>query len=268
MADPFKDIPVVFDEPEAAPEGIESTSITFDIPSTQVAYDETRGKSYRIPAALTGREADHVIGTQTESRDKGDYFGLLDLGIDFVRNVGRGIGADIITLPSDIIGPALVEKGEIGGAGLALPSFLFGANLGARLQGPKRFLPESDFDRALIQVGTEMQIMNQNFVRNLNLQPTGENDFSSFAFNLGSGVSSVAVSIGLLYATKQPAVLFALFGARQKGQIFTEARAAGKEILEASAISTLAGSIEGGVEALGGFIFLKAVSIKNRRTRG
>lgn len=245
---------------------LQAQPVQYDSSLSQVTYDENRGRAYEVPSALTGREIDLTIGTQLENRDKADYFGLLDLGADFAKNFARGAATDIISLPSDIIGPALVEQGETGGAGLAIPGFLTGFNMAARMQGKKSFV-ETDFDRGLVEVGTRIQQMNREFIEEMNLQETGETPVSKFAFDLGAGASNVLTSIGLLYATKRPEILFALFGARQKGQIFTEARAAGVAPLEASALSTIAGGVEGGIEALGGTVFLKAMSVNKVLTR-
>src|SRR3990167_2808678 len=170
---------------------------------------------------------------------------------------GKGLASDLVRIP-DEIGSLIKETGEKGGAGMAIPSFNDGVNIARKLTGKEIELGQTD--EILIKAGEMLSEKTKGFMSRTNLVPEEGSRLSQIAFDLGAGTSSVATSLGLLYATRSPALLFGLFGARQKGQIYEESRAAGKDPLEASALSSAAGVVEGGIEAIGGMAFLKSVS--------
>lgn len=172
----------------------------------------------------------------------------------------KGFASDLAAIP-DEIGVLFRETGEKGGAGYAIPSFNDGVALAAKWKGKRP--PQTAFDKKLEKLGKTISDMNRNWVESIGLEPEEGSELSKHFFNLGAGTSSVASSLGLMYATRMPTLLFGLFGARQKAQIYDEFREAGKSEVESSAFSSVAGLVEGGVEAIGGVAFLKSISFGN-----
>ncbi len=177
---------------------------------------------------------------------------------------GKGIAADIVRIP-DEIGQLIKETGEKGGAGMAIPSFNDGVNIARRLTGKEIELGKQD--EFLINAGEMLSKKTQGFMGRMNLEPEEGSRLSEIAFDIGAGASSVATSLGLLYATRSPSLLFGLFGARQKGSIYKEATEAGKDPETASILSSAAGLVEGGIEAIGGTAFLKSMSFNKFLTK-
>lgn len=184
--------------------------------------------------------------------------------VSVLSSYGKGFASDLARVPGQV-GEILKETGEKGGAGLAIPSFIDGIAItnsftkGERLKGPA--------DEALIRIGETLSKKNEEWMKRTELKPESEGKADKVAFDLGAGSSSVLTSLGLLYATRSPTLPALLSGARQKADIYKEARAAAKTPEEASAISSAAGLIEGGVEQLGGVAFLKAISFNKWITR-
>lgn len=177
---------------------------------------------------------------------------------------GKGFASDTLRIP-DEIGQLIKETGEKGGAGMAIPSFNDGVNIARALTGTE--IERGKTDDLLINAGQMLSDKNKEFVNRLNLKPEEGSRLSKVMFDLGAGTSNVMTSLGLLYATRSPSLLFGLFGARQKAQIYEESRDAGKDPLQASALSSAAGLVEGGIEALGGVAFLKSISFNKFVTR-
>jgi len=177
---------------------------------------------------------------------------------------GKGIAADIVRIP-DEIGHLIKETGEKGGAGLAIPSFIDGVNIARKLTGKE--IERGKQDEFLIKAGEMLSEKTKGFIGRINLEPEEGSRLSQVAFDLGSGASSLATSLGLLYTTRSPSLLFGLFGARQKAQIYEESRAAGLDPEEASIASSAAGLVEGGIEAMGGLAFLKSASFNKFLTK-
>lgn len=176
----------------------------------------------------------------------------------------KGFASDVVRIP-DEIGSLIKETGEKGGAGMAIPSFNDGVNISRKLTGTE--IERGPVDDLLINAGEMLSKKNQEFVGRMNLKPEEGSRLSKIMFDLGAGTSSVVTSLGLLYATRSPSLLFGLFGSRQKAQIYEESRESGKDPFDASMISSAAGLVEGGVEALGGIAFLKAISFDKFITR-
>jgi len=247
--------------------------------SSLIVFDDTRGQAYEVPPGLNGKAIDQQIGVTQENRHKADYFGLVDLGKGFFENA-------LTTVPN-VIAQNMIEKGELakesagflGNIGRVFP-FVKGlmkdvsdplvtgpvdtfTRIGFNI--PQQFVenPRSlaDFQ---IETGRELAATIRDFTDRLDFKPTNpDSEFSKFMFDLGSGASSVATSIGLLYATKNPAIVAAVFGQQQKAGIYEEARAKGLPPIMSSGISSIAGGIEGGIEAIGAFAFLKAATLDN-----
>jgi hypothetical protein len=119
----------------------------------------------------------------------------------------------------------------------------------------------------MTRLGDKMMKSNQEWMQKSSLVRPEQGLADQVAFDLGAGTSSIATSLGILYATRSPALLGTIYGARQKADIYKEARDSGKTPEESSFISTAAGVIEGGVEGLGGEAWLRSISLNKVLTR-
>jgi hypothetical protein len=83
------------------------------------------------------------------------------------------------------------------------------------------------------------------------LLPSESTKLNQWLFEFGSGASSIALAVGTSIATGSPNAASILFGLMAKGSTYNEAKEAGVEPLKASAISNVAGVVEGSLEYLG-----------------
>jgi hypothetical protein len=110
-------------------------------------------------------------------------------------------------------------------------------------------------DENITKAGQSLIDANRRYVFRHRIEPD-KGPLSQVMFDVGSAGSSVLTSLGLSYLTKSPAAIAPLFGLIQKGQIYQEAREAGKAPKEASRISTAAGIPEAALEYVGLNIFI------------
>lgn len=247
--------------------------------ANQTVFDNSRQQAYEVPPGLSGRAIDQQIGVTQEKRNKADYFGLVDLGKGFAQNVLQSI--------PETLAQSLIESGEIakessGWLGNIGKIFPIARNLMKDVSDPVVTGPietgirlgfnisqlDSENPRSLadfqVETGRRMSGTVKDFIDENGFAPTNpDSKFSKLMFDIGSGASSVATSIGLLYATKNPALIAVVFGAQQKANIYDEARKKGLPPIVSSGISSVAGGIEGGIEAIGAFAFLGAATLNN-----
>lgn len=184
------------------------------------------------------------------------YEGLTKGLISIASAYGKGFASDLARLPEQI-GSITKEAGEVKGYGYAIPGFLDGVKIAGDLtQNRSTEVP----DNTLTRIGEKLIKSNQEWISKMDLVRPEEGIANKIAFDLGSGTSSLATALGLLYATRSPSLVGVLFGTRQKSDVYQEARESGKSPEEASWISTAAGVVEGGVEALGGEAWLRSIS--------
>lgn len=193
-------------------------------------------------------------------------------------NYGRGLLSYAAAIPGQV-GGIIREQGEKGTSPFAIPSFNDGVALSRDIvnhyrekagNAPLAGIEDRSMnavDQFMTDSGKKLKTWNDEQMKRFKLLPTDNSDQAQVAFDLGSGTASVLSSLGILYATRNPAVLFSLFGTMQKGAIYNEAREKGVGVGSASLASNLAGLVEGGTEALGGSAFLKSVSFDRFVTR-
>ena len=198
-----------------------------------------------------------------ELESDGKYSGLSQGLIGIASAAGRGFASDLSRLPEQI-GTMFKEAGEDRRFGLASPAFLDGVKVAEILLGNRNTEP---VDNVVTRIGDKIIKSNQEWMAKHELIRPEEGLADQVAFDIGAGTSSLATALGLLYATRSPALVATFFGARQKADVYKEAREASKTPEEASLISTAAGLIEGGVEMLGGEAWLKSVSYNKWLTR-
>jgi len=200
-------------------------------------------------------------------------------------NALKGAGAFFGTLPG-VAGSLLQEEGErmaegptlneyFGGGAhslydpnlKAIDRILLSAKADPNLAGVanafiasrvlKRELADrTNVDERLTALGLEIQASNRDWAEKNNLK--ADAGYGAF-FDIGGAGATVLTSLGIGYATRNPALVAGLFGALQKGQLYQEARAAGKSPEEAGNLSTLGGAAEGALEGLGLEIFMNTL---------
>ena len=109
----------------------------------------------------------------------------------------------------------------------------------------------TNIDERLVSLGTKMRSDNEAYIRSRpDLYERKGDMWEHLFYDLGSGAASIAESLGLA-AVATPAASAAFFGMYQKGQIYNEARDKGLSPEDASRVSSAAGLVEGGLEAVG-----------------
>jgi len=125
----------------------------------------------------------------------------------------------------------------------------------------------TEIDEKVAQLGKKWIDQNQAYIKEN--YPEQETAYKRFAETLGQGAGSLALALGLSYATKNPNVAGAAFGIMAKSRAYTEARKGGMSPEDASAVSTSVGIGEAILESWGLQQFLKVYStpLKGALTR-
>lgn len=217
------------------------------------------------PLSVESIQDNKVVEYSDDELDSSSQYENLTKGLISIASAyAKGFGSDLARIPEQI-GSITKESGETKGFGYAIPGFLDGVKIADALVQNRTVTPP---DNTLTRIGDKLIKSNQEWINKIGLtRPEDATIPEKVAFDLGSGTSSLATALGLLYATRSPSLVGVLFGARQKADIYEEARSAGKTPEEASFISTAAGVVEGGVEMLGGEGWLKSVSFNKVLTR-
>lgn len=253
-------------KPEDAPNDL--VPVTEAIPNDLVAvpepdtptFVEDRNLTVSAPASFDARELDYSMKTQLDGMAKSGFWGMADLGgRQFQEGVAKGLAYFGLTIPK-AVGALVKEQGEVMSLDdkayeMALPPMLF--DRGAR-EISRQVARNTQLDEKMTFYGQKLIDWNKGFVEKLNLKPA---DGQKFGFDIGSTSGSVAVSIGLGYLTKNPAVMAAVFGGLQKAAVYEEARATGMDPRNASNLSSAAGAAEGALEFIGTTVFFKAVKV-------
>ena len=234
-----------------------------DTPET--VYREDTNQLIEVPSGMPRDEVMYYDDTQNRSQPPSNFWGMQLL---------RGVGSFIAGTPQ------IYASEEIRGAEASIEAYKDG--LGAddffnvfnpfkrdqgvaamgklyEAMGIKKEGATLDFFNQKLQRGQELLQKNRQFLSDYGLTKQ-END--NMWFDLGSGFGSVALSIAMTFLTKNPAAATMFFGELQRSQTYIEARDKGFDPVDARGLSNLLGTIEGGIEALGGKIFLDAVGVK------
>lgn len=241
----------------------------FDL-NTAVPVDEKetiyRDDTNEVISAPKGLPADHVMfldDTVNRKKPKGDFWGMQALrGLGNFAASTPQMAASEMQRSSDafsetynndfgfsdvvnIVNP-FANVGSTTGS-IAKLKEAFGADVSLSL----------DRNEKLAQSAVALKEKNQRFLDDTGLS---KQEGDGVAFDIGSGLGSVASSVAMTFLTKNPAYAAAFFGELQRSQGYTEAIAAGKTPEQARNISNVMGALEGGIEALGGKIFLDAAA--------
>lgn len=184
-------------------------------------------------------------------KDPSDFFGMVDMGTDLVKGIGKGIAQfGVQQLPQALAGlqeeayarRAKFEVFDIYEAMTGNPLAIEKLTALASPQGREQLRQQSESMTRL----ADRIIEKTNEIEAIQTEEGAE----TIGAALGSGVASLATSLALYRITKSKAIPSILFGQIAKGGATTRARLAGKSIEERSAISSLVGLGEGALEAL------------------
>ena len=260
------------DDQTPTPEVVSSPRLAKNLPeltfsevdnTPQAVFDEGRGKVYEIPAGMEGHAADHAIGTTFEGRSRDDYFGLIDLGKDFVKGLASGT-LDLAEIPAQ----ALIYGGEMLKGGTQKGNAADGPVFG--MEPPVDGEPRSLAD-VQIQMGRALSKSIEGFKSETNLTPSDpESGFSKLAFGVGSGTGNILTSIGIaaLAASSSASTILGLafFGAQSGAQAYKKSRSFGinRSPLQAAAVASGESALTVAVNGLG----LKVLSASVRMGSG
>lgn len=111
----------------------------------------------------------------------------------------------------------------------------------------------TDMDEKLTKASKGLIERNKTFVKKAfpGFEDPGETFGEKLAYNLGSGVTTLAGAMGITIATGSPMAASVLFGGYQKGELYKEMRERGIDPEKAGTVSTVGGVVEGSLEFLG-----------------
>lgn len=251
--------------------GFNPDNAVFDDGSPVADFLEKKETIYRedtqeVISAPKGLPSDHVMfldDTANRKKPKGDFWGMQAL---------RGLGSFVASTPqmasseqsrasdaftetynndfglSDVVNilNPFANVGSVAGS-VAKMKEAFGADVSFSLDNNEKFA----------QSAIALKEKNQHFLDDTGLS---KQEGDGIAFDIGSGLGSVASSVAMTFLTKNPTYAAVFFGELQRSQGYTEAIEAGKTPEQARNISNVMGALEGGIEALGGKIFLDAAA--------
>lgn len=235
--------------------------------SQNSVYLPEKDRAYNMPSTVDAQEADFLTKTQFETKSPTEFFGMvaLDLGKSAIKNMAKGLAAHIVSSPTETVGGLIQEYGENMGkktpTSEALNFFLPGQRHLFKL-----LADHTKIDEGIAELGKKIIAKSQSTVKNLNLQK-GDGKVGGFFHDVGQGVGSLFSAIGLTMVTKNLSAASAYFGFLQKSQVYQEARKAGKDSVDSSTISNLAGMAESGLEFIGNKFFFSAMAGSSRMAR-
>lgn len=244
-------------------------AVAIDEPEKKV-FVEGRSQVIGFPDSFTGDEMNYTMATDIDKKPKNSFFGMVEYGQDLASNLAKGFASFPAKMP-EYFGQLTREAGEtqlvnrqkadveaaVQNQFILDPGELLGyisRRASEGLQIPER----------LKNAGDKLIEMNRKFIENTRLEPTEESGAKKVAFDLGSGLSSIGASIGLTFMTKRPDLVAPMFGLIQKGQIYGQARDAGKSPEVASDASTVSGIGEAMLEFVGLHVFFDVIKTSNK----
>ena len=176
--------------------------------------------------------------------------GLFEDTVGKVKDFGKGFAYTIASTPQ-VYSALLKEYGEAPEENRAFWDFFSNPSNIVINAIPALKKKKMEQKERAVKMADEIDSMNREWILQQGLTRPEAGAFNDVAFDLGSGVASIATSVGLAIITKNPSASTALFGTLQKGRIYQEARNKGISPTEASIRSTVAGGVEAGFEFVG-----------------
>lgn len=223
-------------------------------------FDQANSRVVALPQTLNAKESEFLIRRDADGVK--DFFAMEETG--GITALGHGLSNFVLSLPQ-AAGALAKEQGELAGLDRRNDNISRLAGFGSTGKMLKAFQMTKDmFVRSLgsDQVVEKSQALidrNKKYVAENGFERPKEGGLSGLMFDLGQGGGSVLASMGVTVLTRDPTSAAIVFFALQKASVYEEARAAGKDVQGASDISTLAGTVEGALEFVGGGALLKAL---------
>lgn len=230
---------------------------------TENVYRMDTNELIKAPAGLSGNEIVYRDDTENKGKEKGQFFGMQML---------RGAANMFAALPQ-VYGTERLMDAEAY-TQTYNDDFGFGDIVNAVNPFGNVFSSQASVDKILEKFGADRSAMagrmeeyaqsgrdiidkNKKFLDENGLS---KKDTDGIFYDVGSGVGSLLTAIGMTMVTKNPVAATAFFGELQKTSFYQEARGAGVEPEKARLLSYTAGTLESGLEYVGGKVFLDAVA--------
>lgn len=250
------------------------TLIDVEAPNNTV-YDEKNDRVLSLPQTLDDAETSFIIDRDIDG--KGNFFGFMPnedypnftipdntglTGLPAVdrhlKSFGRGSAAGALSTPQNV-GGLMVEAGEtaqqIESGGMSVNEIQGDAMVHPFRALVNQFSIMFDKNEDLAKGGLALIERNKKYMAQSGY---AKREGDGIAYDLGQGLTSMGAALGVAGLTRSPGTAAVMFGALQKSNIYMEAREAGVEPLDASAISTVAGMAEAALEKVGLDRFMKA----------
>lgn len=270
---------------------IQKRLVSVDAPNNTV-FDEANGRVLSLPQTLTADETQFVIDRDVD--EVKDFFGQQPINTNEslagalhrltignavgaakaattgVKEFGKGAAGFAAQLPQ-AVAASQIENAEVSSqiaSGITrtqyapaeiAPSSMAGL-MGTQIGDPVQTISERLAQNETVVANSQMLIeRNKKFMADAGFTRPEQGSVAGVMYDLGQGAGSLMTSLGLAALTRSPASAAVFFGALSKSQVYQEAREAGEDPLTASNISTFAGVVEGGVEAIGVDRFMRAL---------
>ncbi len=229
-----------------------------------------RNQVMAIPQGMTEDETRFQISTQIDKKPKKDFFGMMEYGADVAAQLPKGLFNFAATTAPETFGGLIKEVGE---TGLVqgqknleqLPTDV-PLNVFQKATRSKEYF-DSAINQRVMRVGQRLIDLSKVITeKTATDRPTGD-VAKEVAFDIGSTIGSVAGSVGLVFATKNPAVVAGAFTAIFKSQKYQEMRGKGFSPETASIESTLASVPQFALEYTGAHVMLHACKASQPMTR-
>jgi hypothetical protein len=248
-------------------------------PVTQSVMDDRDGKIYNVPLAMDAIDTRFAIDTQHKGADKGSFFGKLDLD----ANALRDFQVKAVNFAAEKSKSAI--RGAVGVVESATDT-LFSEFSGLREEQyqaehgysryPSLFFG-SDETQEEIKAKSAETVKKLEDIRKRNkdwwntvkegVKKEEEMDEMDKVFEgLGSGIASVATSVGTSLALRNPAVasgiMATMFGEMRKNELIDKSLEQGVDFDRAEMIGTGGGLLEAALEFAGGLFMSRFAKLK------
>lgn len=247
------------------------------VSDTQSYFAEDSGKTYDAPPGMRQDEVEYLDNVQNEERDRGGFFGFVDVGVDSAANLAKGYLGGLVegsvALGTAGLGSAEKTLQELQAEKAAptqvrpldyLAQFLPTARgevaeikISEKFGGDKTFQSEIAALQERIAGMRQSQEAVGGIVEGMGLEKSGDNVVSNVVYDVGKGGQSLVQSIGAAAITRNPSLATAIFAMQQKSGDYREARDKGLSVDKANEMSNLTAGVNAAIEYVGTGTFLK-----------
>ena len=256
-------------------------------PVTQSVLDDRDGKIYNVPLAMDGIDTEFAIDTQHKGADKSSFFGKVFMDTaKIASSLSTGsIGMQSTFNEADFKNSRSAFRGAVGVAGNIADTLIVEAtNLRDKQyeaehgysRYPSFFLGNNETKEEVKAKAQEtvaklenIRKKNQDWWKQAQESIVKENEMTEtnrFFEGLGGGFASIGTSLGAGLASGNPVIASSLigflFGNMRKNELMDKALEQGVDFDDAEQISAIGGTIEGGLEVVGGAMLSKIAKLK------